>query len=97
MNWWDKASTEERLAQIDGGIECCMTSRQVAIASRTSMGAVIGFAARHGRSFPNVGATPNRRRMGRIVSDRAAYLRGDRVDLWGGEAGVDEFGLDEVA
>ena len=30
MSWWDKATTEQRLAQIDGGIECGMNAAQIA-------------------------------------------------------------------
>lgn len=57
--WWYSATTEQRLAQIDGGIECGMTAKQVAMncgarlyenATRVSS-PVIKFAGYHGRKF----------------------------------------------
>lgn len=97
MTWWDKASTEERFAQVSAGIDLGLTSRQVAMASRTTVGTVNSFAARHEMSFPLKGNTASQRRTGRVRSDKAAYLRGEPVDLWGGGDHRDQFPLDEVA
>ena len=59
--WWYRASTEERLAQIDAGIELGMTAKQVAMncgclyesASVASGGQLVTqLARRNGRRFP---------------------------------------------
>lgn len=58
MSFWESATTEQKLAQIDGGIECGMTTEQIAVncgvsptdknpASRV----VAWFAINHGRKF----------------------------------------------
>ncbi|TBY54550.1 hypothetical protein E0H59_13790 [Rhizobium leguminosarum bv. viciae] len=58
MTFWDRANTEERLDQIDGGIECGMTSKQIAICLGAPIyhdgksNSVNAFAHRHGRTFP---------------------------------------------
>jgi len=94
--WWDKASTAERLAQIDGGIECGLTMAEVAIASGTSFGAIAGFCNRQGLKFGTRSThTAGQRRTGKIRSDRSAYIRGDHIDLWGNADHRDEFALDE--
>ncbi len=55
--WWKRASQEERLKQIDAGIELGMTGRQVAMNLRVPMypggkqSAVDRFANSHGRHF----------------------------------------------
>lgn len=98
LSWWDKATTEQKLAQIDGGIECGMTARQVAMASRANFHAVRHFAAIHGRHFPNDenGKRPSDKRRQSMTRDRNAYMRGERVNLWGGPDASDGFVLDEV-
>lgn len=63
--WWYRATNEERLAQIDGGIELGMTASQVALncgclyeqnytnGSTLGSGSLVNhFALNHGRSFP---------------------------------------------
>lgn len=52
-SWWDTATTEERLAQIDGGIECGMIARQIAKNLRMEgrWETVRVFANRKGRYF----------------------------------------------
>lgn len=56
MSFWDTASTEQRLAQIDAGIELGMTRKQIAMCLGApldnSANALGAFANRHGRSFP---------------------------------------------
>lgn len=53
--WWERASVEDRLAQIDGGIECGMTSRQIAMNCGAPIfkrdNAVLRFGKAHGRHF----------------------------------------------
>lgn len=55
--WWDRATREQRLAQIDGAIECGMTARQFLAAigeinaSTQRIDCVGKFAAYRGRSF----------------------------------------------
>lgn len=55
-SWWSRASTEEKLAQIDGGIACGMTARQIAMCvgehDRHAAGKIGDFARYHGRNMP---------------------------------------------
>lgn len=55
MTFWNTATREEKLAQIDGGIECGMTARQVAMClgapEKYDGIAVRSFARMNGRSF----------------------------------------------
>lgn len=102
-NWWHSATTEQRLAQIDGGIECGLTSRQIAIASgldESEAVAVRWFANNHLRNIPHKTRFNSGRRQypSRRLSatDRAAYLRGEPVNLWGVSEPQDEFSLDEA-
>lgn len=66
--WWYRATTEQRLAQIDAGIELGMTAAQVAMNcgcladqdfnARGQLGSgklVSDYALRHGRQFPRKG------------------------------------------
>ena len=95
-SWWQNATTEQRLAQIDGGLECGMTSGQVAVASRTSAHNIRQMAVRYGRHFPSIGKQTTGHRLRKIASDsRRAYLRGEPIDLWGNTEAQEEF-LDEV-
>jgi hypothetical protein len=86
MSWWKSASVEQRLAQIDGGIECWMTARQVAAACglRDGSHVVASFAAFHRRSFLSGRHRTSSAIRGRAakLSARAAYMRGERVDFW---------------
>lgn len=93
--WWDKASTAERLAQIDGGIECGLTAAQIGMTCGASRWAVADFAGSHGRSLVRKKSTFGKSRHHERDRDRAAYLRGDRIDLWGNADHRDEFALDE--
>lgn len=92
-SWWHNATTEQRLAQIDGGIECGMTSTQIAMASRTSRNVIGAYASAHGRVFPHK-ARPATVRHHSVLRNRKAYLRGDPIDLWGNTEAQEEF-LDE--
>ena len=62
MSFWDTATTEQKLAQIDGGIECGMNASQIAFncglrATEKTPAAILlrGFAVTHGRDFSHVG------------------------------------------
>lgn len=91
--WWSKATEAQKLAQIDGGIDCEFTARQIALASGTTVAAIYRFVQRRGISLPDRGGMP--RRAARKLNDRAAYLRGEPVNLWGNTEPQDEFALDE--
>lgn len=52
MSWWANATVEQKLAQIDGGIECGMTARQIGLNCGATLIAVRNFGNYHGRSFP---------------------------------------------
>lgn len=51
MSAWSNMSTEQRLAQIDGAIECGMTARQLAKNLGAHPGTARAFANAHGRHF----------------------------------------------
>lgn len=68
MTFWDTATREQKLAQIDGGIECGMTAAQIA----TCLGAPSGYDLRffgnnHGRRFRNAGNEAKSRRDGGLI------------------------------
>jgi hypothetical protein len=52
MSFWEKSTDEQKLAQIDGGIECNLTIRQIAMNCGATSPAVAYFGRKHGRSFP---------------------------------------------
>lgn len=95
MSWWSKASEAQKLAQIDGGIECGLSAREVAIASglRGDQHGAVNYVARsNGRHFSS-GDKNNRasiRRRGDVGRARRAFLSGDRVDLWGNAGPQDD-------
>lgn len=82
--WWDRASVEQRLAQIDAGIELGMTALQVAMASGSPDGVAVGaFALNHGRHMGRGGKTSSRLRAGGLKrSAKWAYDHGEPVDFW---------------
>jgi len=76
MSWWSNATQEQRLAQIDGGIECGMTSKQIAMClgapiydDQGGHDAVFVYGRRNGRRF----TTPT------YVSAHRAGKRGGKV------------------
>jgi hypothetical protein len=77
--WWERASTKQRLAQIDGGIECGMTSAEVAkncgAAIYTNGNAVLSCAHQHGRHFPNVKTAAGLARIKRAAARTSFYGR----------------------
>jgi hypothetical protein len=97
--WWSRASTAERLAQIDAAIELGMTARQCAIncgcldelkIARDQPGALQYFAFRNGRHFNGFSANKNanlwsERRNGRLLNKRTASIDDDRAAYLSGE------------
>ncbi|WP_426126279.1 hypothetical protein [Pararhizobium sp. PWRC1-1] len=95
--WWERASTKQRLAQIDGGIECGMNSAQVAkncgAAIYTNGNAVLSCAHQNGRSFPNIKSAAGLARIKRAASRNSIFGRvhqeinsPDAFTIFGGEA-----------
>lgn len=83
--WWYRASTEQKLAQVDGGIECGLTARQIALfsgidpdKSGPSGNTVRAFALFHGRRFPeaNLFKAGRNRKRGRDL--KREYYTGAR-------------------
>lgn len=74
MSWWVNASQGERLAQIDGGLECGMTAKQVAmnccVTVKHAAMAVRGFAELHGRRFPARMSEGGRKRVSEACHER---------------------------
>ncbi len=95
--WWERATTRQRLAQIDGGIECGMSSGQVAkncgAPIYTNGNAVLSCAQQHGRSFPNIKTAAGLARIKRAAARTSFYGRAhqeinspDAFSIFGGEA-----------
>ena len=81
--WWHHASTEQKLAQIDAGIELGLTARQVALASGCNWLNLSRVAHYHGRKFAATGyKVQSNVRTAAKKSRQAAYFRGENVDLW---------------
>ena len=75
MTFWTSSTDDQKLSQIDGGIECGMTRTQVAMNCGTTMNAVAYFASRHGRTFNGRASAQSAREGGivqRIVKARRA-------------------------
>lgn len=77
--WWWRASDAQRLAQIDGGIECGLTLREIGIClglgnRKSACSEVREFGVKHGRKFTQ------RREGARITSGdvKKAYWHGAR-------------------
>lgn len=49
VDWWSRATTSRKLAQIDGGIEIGMTAEQIAICSGCEATDIEDFATSHNR------------------------------------------------
>ena len=59
MSFWNTATQEQKLAQIDGGLELGLTANQVAINCGVKPFTLTAFARFHGRSFRTVNGTQN--------------------------------------
>ena len=87
-SWWNRASVEQRLAQIDGGIELGLTARQVAVFRGLPAEGEVDYSQRlrswamyYGRRFP----LANRQRGGlkakRVGDLKRAYFGGVERDF----------------
>jgi hypothetical protein len=56
MSFWENSTDAQKLAQIDGGIDCTMTIRQIAMNCGTTPSRLAYFGRIHGRKFPAVSA-----------------------------------------
>lgn len=62
MSFWSKASTEQKLAQIDGAIALGLTSKQCGMNCGAADFNIRYFAAKHGRTFSMTGEEATRKR-----------------------------------
>jgi hypothetical protein len=102
-SWWSRASTEQKLAQIDGGISCGMSGRHIAMNVGATRAAVLEFGRRHGRKFVAKATASQRQTAGRIAGVEAARRTGkpdydisSAFSIFGGEP-TDRPFIDEVA
>lgn len=107
MSWWARATTEQRLAQIDGGISLGMTARQIALNCGTQRDNLYAFGRRRGRTFPATAGDSaasgcftgdetravKRRRRDRVSSE--VYAR-DAFSIFSSHEAEEPF-MDEVA
>lgn len=62
MSFWQTASTERKLAQLDAAIELGLTASQCGMNCGATGGAVAVFGRRHGRRFPADGEQAMRKK-----------------------------------
>lgn len=80
FSWWSRASTEQKLAQIDGGIELGMSGRHIALNVGATRSAVLEFGRRHGRRFVAKASLAQMQHAGRIAGLQHARRLG-KVDF----------------
>lgn len=71
--FWESATQDQRLKQIDAGIELFMTARQIAMNCGATKQAILSYGHRHGRKFPagcNDGGRRNRDNVNRVLMSR---------------------------
>ena len=82
-NWWHKATRDERLRQIDAGIELGMTGTQIALAVGVPAQTIRDFGNYNGRSFPGnaFGRRHTKNQMTGLMRKKwaADYYRGEKV------------------
>ncbi len=66
-SWWSRASREQKLAQIDGGIECGVSAKHIAMNVGASVSAIHEYGRRNGRRFTGKNTTLQLRRAGSIA------------------------------
>lgn len=71
-SWWSRASRDQKLAQIDGGIECGVSAKHIAMNVGASVSAVHEFGRRHGRKFNGKNTAAQLRFAGSIAGISAA-------------------------
>lgn len=96
MSFWSTATVEQKLAQIDAGIELGMATAVVAKNLGCHRHTLYFFARQHGRRFPagtcglrtvnNGAAYIDFERVSRIRARseeaKQAYFSGEQVDMW---------------
>ncbi len=75
-SWWSRASRDQKLAQIDGGIECGVCAKHIAMNVGASVSAVHEFGRRNGRKFTGKNTTVQLRRAGSIAGVKNARRLG---------------------
>lgn len=78
-SWWSRASKDQKLAQIDGGIDCGMFARHIAMNVGASVSAVQEFGRRHGRKFHGR-PTPAQHRIAGSIAGLGAARRLGKPD-----------------
>lgn len=83
--WWDRASAEQRLAQIDAALELGVEMGVLAAYLGTSRHSLVKFAYRHGRRLMGLRRTVATTRTEKVKERRAMrrdYFSGAPVDFW---------------
>jgi hypothetical protein len=93
MTFWKTATTEQKLAQIDGGIECGMNSTQIAMNLGTNPARVTQFASYHRRSFEGRGFQVMGECAKRYASERLKAETEKRISARTGNLGDAAFSI----
>lgn len=75
-SWWSRASKDQKLAQIDGGIDCGISAKHIAMNVGATVSAVHEFGRRNGRRFSGKPTPSHLRIAGSIAGLTAARRRG---------------------
>lgn len=66
-SWWYRASKDQKLAQIDGGIECGICAKHIAMNVGATVSAAQEFGRYHGRKFSGKNTIAQNRIAGGIA------------------------------
>lgn len=80
--WWGRATSEQKLAQVQGALEVGMSAGQCAMNVGTMRQNVSDFALRHGLSFSGVGDLEASRHRWATHRARKKFFSGEDVDFW---------------
>ncbi|WP_156612854.1 hypothetical protein [Ensifer sp. Root142] len=75
-SWWARASKEQKLAQIDGGIDCGISAKHIAMNVGATVSAIHEYGRRNGRKFMGKNTAAQLRRAGSIAGIGAARRLG---------------------
>lgn len=84
--WWYTATRDQKLAQIDGGIELGMNARQVAMVTGALPATVQAFACAYDRHFPGIteiGRQKIAQAQKRIWAERRRELPSEAFAIFG--------------
>lgn len=82
QGWWYRATDEQRIAQIKGGVDCGMSAPQIAVCVGANSGRTItDFASRHSIKLANPRGLAAKRQWA-AHHLRKAYLSGEPIDAW---------------